>query len=421
MSEIDDLVAVFGRIDDAVQHDPDLLPKVAAMLPPYRYGAAGWYRAFQDWQRDDASPQLVNPRDLDTALDNLQNPDESAPTVPPETDYEAWATRHWLNSRRMLASSTLGRIQGYLGLSGGGKPHALWGATAADPDGDGSGPQQLHSHLRRAADYPNIEAWPDMMADARSRDLVAAAYVNSTYIPPIASDPGSFRVVRSSSGTSVALRTYHHAADLELADAKRCLNPAIWKLYRPPWCEMDAIDRIAPDVERYREAISADCQNVDRLSPVLDFRTSQPLPDGGGILEYRIPEGEQNQLVSIDEGSLEVRPAQHGAKGVSFVTTKRVQFAPLRNMPTMPAAALGFFVWALGWDTLAERFIYTLAEHDPPSLVPKDQSATAPQGPVLPEDWTSSGGMTTLLDLGFAQWQSYVRGCVGSVRSSMNR
>jgi len=420
MSEIDDLVAVYGRIDDAVQHDPDLLPKVAAMLPPYRYGAAGWYRSLQDWQQAEETPQLVNPRDLGTALDNLRNAAESAPDTPSDTDYEAWATRHWLNGRRMLASTTLGRIQGYLGLSGDAEPQALLTGIAADPAGDGSGPQQLHNHLRRAADYPNIEAWPKMMADARSRGLVADAYVNSTYIPPIASDAGSFRVVRSSSGTSVALRTFLHADDLELAEAKRCLDPAIWSLYRPPWCEMVLLENLPPDTARYREVISSDCQNGGRLSTILDFRTSQPLPDGGGILEYRIPEGRQDQLVSIDEGSLEVRPARPGGKGISFVSTKRVQFAPLKTMPAMPAAALGFLVWALGWDTLAERFIYFLAKHDPPSI-PTDPAAQAPQDPALLQDWTTSGGMMALFDLSIAQLQSSLRGYVGSVRSSMNR
>ena len=420
MSEIDDLVAVFGRIDDAVQHDPDLLPKVSAMLPPYRYGAAGWYRAFQGWQQADDNPQLVNPRDLVTALDNLQNPAAQDPPAP--DDYEGWATRHWLNGRRMLASTTLGRIQGYLGLPSEAEPHALLSGIAANPGGPGTGPEQLHNHLRRAADYPNIEAWPKMMADARSQGLVANENLNSTFIPPIASNPGSFRVVRSSSGTSVALRTYLYAKGLDLAEAEQCLNPAIWDHYRPPWCQMMLLEQIAPDVARYLEVISADCQNGGQLSTVLDFRSSEPLPDGGRILEYRIPEGKQNQLVSIDEGSLEVRPARAGVKGISFVTTKRVQFAQMANMPAIPAAALGFLVWALGWDTLAERFVYFLAKNgslsdsDPPNQGPGD-----PQPPALPQDWTSSGGMMAMFDLGFTQWQSSVRGYVGSVRSSMNR
>ena len=377
MSELDDLVAVYGRIDDAVQHDPDLLPKVAAMLPPYRYGAAGWYRPFREWQQEGNGPDLFDHRDVGTALHNLQNPDESAPGTPVPDDYAGWATRHWLNARRMLASATLGRIQGNVDLPSDAEPHALVNGIAADSTNGGQ--QRLHDHLRTAAAYPNMEAWPDMMESARSQPqpLVAAPYMNSTYVPPIASDPGSFRVVHSPSGPGIALRTHYHALDLGLADTKRCLDPTTWSDYKPPWCHMDPVGpRTADGVQQYREVISADCTRGGELTTLLNFR-SWGLPDGGMILEYRLPEN-SNQHVSIDEGSLEIRPARPDTGGIHFVTTKRVQFSALRNMPTMPTAALGFLVWVLGWDTLAQRFLYFLAQGKPPRLVATDQTAAPP-------------------------------------------
>ena len=418
MSEFDDLVAVFGRIDDAVVQDPDLLPKVAAMLPPYRHaGVSGWYQALQDWQRAQ-DVQLVADRDFGAALMNLQ--EETAAVAPDEEDYEAWATRHWLNGRRMLAAATIGRIQGYLDLDlpDGADLHAVVSGIAHDS----SGPKQLYDQLRRSALYPNIGAWSMMMADIHSRSLVKEEFVNSGAIPPIDSDPGSFRVVQSSSGESVALRTHYHAADLTLDKAMRCLDPAGWYRYQPPWCQMNDLDpalTLPPQTKRYEEVISADCAIGNQLKAVLNFQL-QPLPDGGGILEYRIPEDRQNQVVSIDEGSLEVRPARSGVGGIHFVTTKRVQFAALSGMPAMPAAFLGFLVWVLGWDTQAERFLYFMARDNPPSLVPTGQGATTPQGPVLPQDWASSG-ITTLLDLSLAQLQTYLRGCIAPMRSSMER
>jgi hypothetical protein len=114
MSELDDIVAVFGRIDDAVVENPELLPEVAAMLPPYRHpGVSGWYQAVQTWQAAQDEVRLIADRTFGGALTNLQ--DETAAFAPEEDDnYEAWATRDWLNSRRILAGVTMGRIHRHL-------------------------------------------------------------------------------------------------------------------------------------------------------------------------------------------------------------------------------------------------------------------------------------------------------------------
>jgi hypothetical protein len=424
MGELDDLLSVYGRIDDAVVEDPDLQPKVAAMLPPYRQGARGWYRAYQDWQRAQGSVQLAQGRDVATALDNLQNPEESAPAPPDQDDAPGWANRHWLNGRRMLASATLGRIQNSIDLPTDADPQALLsGIATGTTGGTGGGVLELHRHLRRTAEYPSVESWPPMMADARDRGLVVDQYRNSTYVPPISWEPGSFRVVSSASGTSVALRTYYHATDLDLDEAKQCLNPGDWQRYQPPWCRMTKLADIGPNIWRYLEVVSTNCDANVGLTTVLDFRY-RDVPDGGAILEYRIPDGpplpESDHLVSIDEGSLEVRPSPAGVGGISFVTTKRIQFAAMRNVPPMPAAVLGFLVWVLGWDTLAERFIYFLARQNPPNLVLKDQPQTA-GGIGVPLGAPGSGGLATLLNLGLSGWENYLRSSVGSFRTSVER
>jgi hypothetical protein len=85
MSELDDVVAVFGRIDDAVVGNPDLLPKVAAMLPPYRHaGVSGWHQAVQDWHGAQDDVRLVADRHFGEALTNLQ--EETAAVAPDEDD-----------------------------------------------------------------------------------------------------------------------------------------------------------------------------------------------------------------------------------------------------------------------------------------------------------------------------------------------
>ena len=49
MSELSDLMTVFGTIDEAVVADPDLTEKVAPLLPAYDHGAAGWYHGMSRW------------------------------------------------------------------------------------------------------------------------------------------------------------------------------------------------------------------------------------------------------------------------------------------------------------------------------------------------------------------------------------
>jgi hypothetical protein len=419
MSELDDLLAVYGRIDDAVVHDPSLRPTVAAMLPPYRQGAAGWYRSFQDWQAAEATPQLAAPPTFSEALDNLV---DFAPSDLAEDDYYGWANRHWINSRRMLASATLGRIQGRLDLPTNADPGTLVQRIATDGGGDPTSGRTLQGHLRRVADYPSIESWPRMMEHARQRGLVDEAYQNATYVPPVAWEPGSFRVVRTSVGTSVALRTHYHAPDLDLAEAKNCLFPELWGNYHPPWCGMQKIGDPAPDVEQFQEVISTNCDPGTGVSTVLNF-SRRNLPDGGGILVYRVPEGDflpaSDRAVSIDEGSLEVRAPRPG-DGVHFVTTKRIQFTVMRDMPAMPAAALGFLVWVMGWDTLSERFLYFLSRQKAPNVAPTADGAAGSAFGIDPSI-IGRGDLMTVLNLGINGWQNYVRDCVGGVRTSVNR
>ncbi len=425
MSELDDLVAIFGRIDDAVVHDPDLEPKVAAMLPPYRQGARGWYRALQDWRSADSEqrPQLAEPPDLEAALHNFEEPSDPSWDDSDDADLDdaGWATRatrNWLNARRMLACATLSRIQGYLDLPNDAHPRALLtGVTYSGSE------QELHDHLRRAGDYPSIESWPTMMEGVRRRGIVQPKYINSTYVPPMSWEPGSFRVVDSRiTGPSVALRTHHHITNLTLDEAKRCLDPRIWDRYRPPWCSMEPVAGAPPDMIRCEEVIAANCDLDPKLTTVLDF-LGQSVPDDGAILEYRIPDGapvgQPDRPVTIDEGSLEVRPGRAPGYGIHFVTTKRIQFEAMRQMPTMTLAGLAFLVWVLGWDTLSERFIYFCAKSEAPSLVPPDPTSAAPRSGGFWQGSTSNNATLTLLNLGMSGFQTYVRDCVGSVRSSM--
>jgi len=425
MSQLDDLVTVYGRIDDAVVENPDLLPKVAAMLPPYRQeGVAGWYRSLQDWQQETGvqlvEPQALERRSFAAAQTGLSAPLPGAGGGAGVNVNRSWATQHWLDGRRALADSTLARIEGQLGPSDAVDPTLLLSGIALND----LSAQRFHSDMRRTADFPDIDSWHTMIGQAAVRNQFHARYQDPTLAPrivpnllqPISSHPDSFRVVSSPTmGTSVAFRTHHHLTNLDLADAEKCLVPKDWAKYNPPWCEMRPLATAPGDPERYEEVISADCRDPGhgRLVTTLEFQ-KVGLPDGGQILGYRIPDGFVTGLVTIDEGSLEVRPARQPGGGIHFVTTKRIQFRPLRRMPTPAAAAIGFLVWVLGWDSLAERFIYFLSRN----------GTTASSPPVsvsFPEPTPGDGGVATLLDLSVSGLKNYVGECIGSVKCSMDR
>ena len=428
MSELGDLVAVYGRIDEAVVQDRALLPKVAAMVPPYHQGVAGWYQVLADWRRQDPEHVPVSelPGDLHAALSSLggsvDEPDESQGPA-----HEAWATRHWLNARRLLATATLGRIQGYVADAPSDAELCNLHAHMT-PDVDHA--HKLLRHLRRADAYPDIRSWPRMMADAHSQGLITDKYLPSTVVAPIVSDADAFRVVHSRIlGPSVAFRTYHHIRNLDVASAANALDASLWERYNPPWCAMTPLPAPA-GIRRFVEEVAADCTTGPRLITVLDFKHSGPLSSGGGILEFRIPDGpllrESSGLVTIDEGSLEIRPDHSGDGTLHFITTKRVQFSSMKQMPSMMVAAFGFLVWILGWDSLSERFLYFFARQGDPGAPVDVVPAQEPSAYALPPmpsllSASRSGDAGTLFNIGFSWWQTYLRNCIDSARSWVDR
>ena len=109
MSELADLMAVFGAVDRAVVGDERrLLPAVASLVPEYNQRAAGWFDGVRTWaeqagralategqEYDVQPPDLSELPDAGTALDNLI-------AVEPDPG---------LVGRRLLAVALLSRVQ----------------------------------------------------------------------------------------------------------------------------------------------------------------------------------------------------------------------------------------------------------------------------------------------------------------------
>jgi hypothetical protein len=150
--------------------------------------------------------------------------------------------------------------------------------------------------------------------------------------------------------------------------AKNVLDPSNWTNFQPPWCAMDGIPYPVAALRRFLETVAWVCGGVmgdsGVISTVLEFCDVGPLTDGTEGLQYRLVDDQTaggDGQVSVDEGSLVVHPVQDGAE---VITTKRVQFRAFRGMGVAEAELLAALIWLMGYPSMAEMFVATLA-HDP--------------------------------------------------------
>ena len=68
MSELTDLMAVYGAVDEAVVRDPDRRARVAELVPIYAEGGGGWYDDFRKWAMEKGADDPPFPP-LDEALE----------------------------------------------------------------------------------------------------------------------------------------------------------------------------------------------------------------------------------------------------------------------------------------------------------------------------------------------------------------
>ena len=173
----------------------------------------------------------------------------------------------------------------------------------------------------------------------------------------------SWTVKQTAAGLAVAFQTHKRIVGVTMSDFDDIFKPPAWTNFAPPWCAMTPKTAYnGHDV--YLEVLSADCPAVlpFRLRTPLQF-TVEPLPDATGTcLQYRLAPDWSTEggdgLVSVDEGSIVVR-AWKGA--FHLITTKRIQFRLLKGMPPLEAAWMAQFVWALGYESLAEYFVNRVA------------------------------------------------------------
>lgn len=415
MTELTDIIQVFGAIDEQVVSEPDLTTVVADMLPAYAHGAAGWFKRSQEWIRDlrgvqveadrlPSIPPRMAPASRGEGSDGSGADGEGAPPeggAPPGQQQRApesppapapldvtldslartqpggtvWRTR------RLLAAWVLARIAGDEdsdSLTGvptdqlllslvpltGQQDGVDAGARVSGLSDEGTGrAEDLLALMQDEARYPTLAAFPALVADAQQRSLLPDEKFHVV--------PNRWTVTYSptSPGPAVAFSTHHRLHGVTLADVLPILDPSEWTTYVPPWCSMATVAGGATgrkfgargDSSRIVELVADDCvlsQALYAFQTCLDFLYSD-LPGGGGVLEYRRSPNQKanggDGAVTIDEGSLVVQQVVPGT--VDVVTTKRVQFLALRGIPPFAAGMLAQFTWVLGYASLAELFI----------------------------------------------------------------
>jgi hypothetical protein len=383
MSGLSDVVAVFGFIDQAVVADPGLGPKVSPLLPGYDQGAAGWYQGVSEWipsalrqvERSDeaaATPEPEAPRGTERGTDDSGADVATSKMKAALVAFAAFSTEGLvahddLVPRRLLALAVLGRIWPSPAQAHSPLARQLAGADvglddlvrALQPlttDGDKDTAGRLLSLLVSDQEHPG-QPWEGLLAQAADKGLI------SPLTASLQCSADSWTVKQTAVGLAVAFQTHKRIVGLTLSDFDDLFEPPDWTNFSPPWCDMTAQTPYNGH-NVYLEVLGADCPPglPFCLRTPLQFTVGQ-LPDATGTcLQYRLSPDWSAQggdgLVTVDEGSIVAR-AWQGA--IHLITTKRIQFRVLKGMPPIEAAWLAQFVWALGYESLAEYFVNRVA------------------------------------------------------------
>jgi hypothetical protein len=359
MAEIENLLSIFGAVDQALVDDPSRAPLVAPLLTPYEGGAAiGWYDAFRQWAHE-TQPERAPLPDAEPALAAMAREEP----------------RGQLRGRRLLAVTALARVE----------PAFAPGGTEAEAAAEALGPimgedrQNAPSLLlgRLAGPDPSarllggLDEWETTLVQLRTEGLVDEATARHTAAP--CQGRLIMRTVDGRSVPVVVLETSFTAPDLTLEDVKPYLDPENWPQCSTLWC---AMQRLNPDSlpRRYLEEISVNCgTDAWCLKTCLDVVT-QELPAPGVSVEYRLSSDQTggDGLVEVDEGGI---VATSISAGVHVETTKRLRFAGPFDGP-----ALAMIACALGYGSAAQDMVFACAQEKHP----------------LESDWSTDGPLDQL-------------------------
>jgi hypothetical protein len=368
MSETEDLLAVYGAVDIAVEgsDSPDTRSRVAALIPLYDSLEVHWYRDFLQW-RVDEGVQL--PDSVGTTWDStrlaLQNLARNQPGS------------NRLAARRLLGLHALAQTQIDVFGPRGDFAGEVQGALAAlleqrqELGADREGRANEAARLVHEFMAQDILAFGARDADENWSVLVSNVrlYVQ---ISGLEQRPCTSRFKTRPGGRPVPrLESVFDVKDVEFDNAIKFLDPEKWPDCMDFWCEMEPVPGLPDDVHRYNEMVSSNCKHPDdavfTARAVLDFTfTKRP---NTMFTRYDLAPGHPGGDVTVDEGALIV---QRMTGFLRITTTKTLEFS--RVFRSDQLAAIGC---ALGWTDQGKAMMYNCAR------LPKDVSPGASPRDVL--------------------------------------
>jgi hypothetical protein len=347
MSEISDLVGIYGAIDQAIADDQDLRARVARLIPVYRDPEVRWFDEFVAWTLE------------------LRQEESDAPPFPPLVealhDLARFPAVGRMRARRLHALTvTLHTFPPDRRSDVADAAVAALAVEGLVPDDDRA--QQLvvlladESLLPPAGEDQILPAaldawWANLLQTASSQGLIGDP---AEFGPR----PCSGQVEETQQGPAAKLKTQFETDKIGFEDAVAFLEPKNWPHCSNFWCSMDEVALVAPNVHRYHEVVSTDCPNAKAawtISAELDFVFTRT--DHTASAEYRLSEGhpQAGDDVVVDAGSLSVRRLANPER-LLVTTTKRVRFSH-----AFSGEALGLVMCALGYASVAEDLVFSCA------------------------------------------------------------
>ena len=320
MTEIEDVMGVWGAIDQTVVENPEaaingvpLVEVVGSFVGPYNQGAAGWFAEFTAWTEERlgiASAEQYPT--LDVALSRLA---ERAPVGRQQ-------------ARRLHVLAVAARVFPELRQTDNDMNALAIGAiTQLCPETDDTDRgEQLLNLVCDDEIFPHLGRWDVLLATASDAGLITTTLAIQATAPPCSGDLVVVELPGGDTDPVATLQTSFWTDELTLEQAKRFLEPSLWPGCNGFWCTMQRIATSARGNPIYREVVSVACNNpnVWRAETRLEFAMVN-LPDGGALVSYDLCEGLPllGDLIVVDSGSLVV--VREGT-GVRVTTTKRILF-----------------------------------------------------------------------------------------------
>ena len=341
-SELENVIAVFGAVDRAVQDDDptgERRARVAALLPLYESPQVHWYRVMLQMAIDRGAnlPEAIGDSE-ESVAEALRGLTEAVP-----------GSNH-LAARRLLGLYAAAQAVPEMFAPGGSHGPLVAGALSAvlrrrfeseELSGRAdAAAESLHEFL--AAEHPSSdeqsseERWDEMIEEVRLY-VDVSGLERPSCTDKLVERPGY-------PGPATALRSEFDVTDVPFNKAVKILAPENWPRCMNIWCHMDARD--APP-HRYDEEVSTNCHSPENAfftkHAILDFDFDHNAEEFA-ITTYNLapaPVQQPPDGLLVDRGSLVVHQLPDR---LHITTTKRLRFKG-----ALSGAGLSLFACLFGW------------------------------------------------------------------------